>query len=181
MENWFNNIDGFFTYPELYSAMINKYPSGSSFVEIGSYQGKSLAYMIKEVIKSGKAIKITAIDNFVGLDIDIVPDVGLKDRFMRNMLQVCDKFTLISEYQSWDAASLFDDQSHDFVFIDACHEYESVKKDIIAWLPKIRQGGILAGHDYSVAYPGVIHAVHEIFGKKLNEEFLYEACWTINV
>ena len=36
----------------------------------------------------------------------------------------------------------------DFVFIDADHGYQAVKDDIDAWLPKVRQGGIIAGHDY---------------------------------
>ena len=54
---------------------------------------------------------------------------------------------------SWEAAERFEDGHFDFVFIDASHDEESVRKDIAAWLPKIRQGGILAGHD--ISYPGV--------------------------
>jgi predicted O-methyltransferase YrrM len=36
----------------------------------------------------------------------------------------------------------------DFVYIDANHDYDSVMVDICLWYPKIRKGGILAGHDY---------------------------------
>ena len=57
----------------------------------------------------------------------------------------------------------------DFVFIDADHRYEAVKQDIEAWLPKIRMGGILAGHDYSVHHPGVKRAVQERFGKQFKK------------
>jgi len=36
----------------------------------------------------------------------------------------------------------------DFVYIDAAHDYRSVRADIMAWLPLVRSGGILAGHDW---------------------------------
>ncbi len=51
----------------------------------------------------------------------------------------------------------------DFVFIDAAHDYDNVKADIATWLPKVRPGGILAGHDYSRAFRGVKRAVGEYF------------------
>jgi hypothetical protein len=47
-----------------------------------------------------------------------------------------------------DAASLFQDESLDFVYIDANHTYDAVKKDILKWHPKVRKGGLLLGHDY---------------------------------
>lgn len=54
-----------------------------------------------------------------------------------------------------------------FGYIDANHEYEAVDDDIrLAW-PKIRKGGILAGHDYGV-FPGVTEAVNEWFGGDVN-------------
>jgi hypothetical protein len=49
---------------------------------------------------------------------------------------------------SREAAPLFSDGQLDFVFIDAQHHYEAIREDIALWRPKIRRGGILAGHDY---------------------------------
>ena len=66
---------------------------------------------------------------------------------------------------SIDAARQIDDASLDAVYIDALHDYESVKADIIAWRPKLRAGGILAGHDYGPHAPGVVRAVDELIGK----------------
>jgi predicted O-methyltransferase YrrM len=67
---------------------------------------------------------------------------------------------------SVEAAALVPDGDLDFVFIDADHQYEPVKEDIEAWYPKVRNGGIVAGHDYSVHHKGVIRAVQERFGDR---------------
>jgi hypothetical protein len=50
---------------------------------------------------------------------------------------------------SVEAAATYQDGSLDFVYIDANHRYEYVVADIAAWLPKIRSGGIISGHDYN--------------------------------
>lgn len=47
-----------------------------------------------------------------------------------------------------EAVKLFDDESLDFVFIDAGHSYESVVEDIALWSKKVRKGGIVYGHDF---------------------------------
>jgi predicted O-methyltransferase YrrM len=65
---------------------------------------------------------------------------------------------------STNAANMFEDKSLDFVYIDAAHDYENVKKDILAWLPKVKNGGCIAGHDYRYdPNIGVYEAVNDIF------------------
>jgi hypothetical protein len=49
---------------------------------------------------------------------------------------------------SVEAAKLFAPGSVDFVYVDAAHDYESVRGDIAAWWPAISREGILAGHDF---------------------------------
>jgi hypothetical protein len=58
------------------------------------------------------------------------------------------------------ASERFADRSLDLVFIDASHLYEDVRDDIRAWRPKVRAGGVLAGHD--LHFPGVRRAVDEL-------------------
>lgn len=43
---------------------------------------------------------------------------------------------------------LFNDESLDFIYIDANHSYDYVKADLEMWYPKLKKGGILSGHDY---------------------------------
>lgn len=49
----------------------------------------------------------------------------------------------------------------DFVYLDGNHRYEYIKKDIELYYPKVKSGGMLAGHDYKNNEPGVILAVKE--------------------
>lgn len=91
----------------------------------------------------------------------------------------------IIKARSAAAAAAFDDGSLDFVFIDADHTYTGCKTDIDAWLPKLKNGGLLCGHDYKnteVPFDGVDQAVDE-FAKEtgLNLELGENFTWFIRV
>jgi hypothetical protein len=70
--------------------------------------------------------------------------------------------------KSTEVAERFNDGSLDWVYIDANHTYESAKEDIATWMPKVRKGGIVSGHDYIKDYKvsgiefGVWRAVDEL-------------------
>lgn len=60
------------------------------------------------------------------------------------------------------------DGGADLIFIDASHAEDAVTADILAYLPLVRPGGLLAGHDYGErAHPGVKAAVDAIFGARV--------------
>lgn len=84
---------------------------------------------------------------------------------------------------SHDAADRFTDGSLDFVFIDADHGYEGCKRDLNAWYPKVRDGGLFSGHDYeNTAFHkfGVTQAVDEFADQKgVNVEFGRNFTWFI--
>jgi hypothetical protein len=54
-------------------------------------------------------------------------------------------------------------QTFDSIFIDGGHHYAETKADIEGWLPFVRSGGIIAGHDYWPVDAGVMDAVCEVF------------------
>jgi predicted O-methyltransferase YrrM len=60
--------------------------------------------------------------------------------------------------RSSDAIADFSDNSLDFVYIDSDHSYLAVLGEIARWYPKIRKGGILAGHDFPIVKQAVIDA-----------------------
>jgi|GEM_PF-1778131 len=78
-----------------------------------------------------------------------VPD----DKHEQFYAEVCGKFkgrddVTILRLVSAEAARNFQDGELDWVYIDADHSYEAVTADVEAWAPKVKSGGILAGHDY---------------------------------
>lgn len=64
---------------------------------------------------------------------------------------------------SWDMAAQVPDQSLDFFFIDAGHGYKSVRRDLEAWIPKLKSTGWFIGHD--INFPAVNRAVVDQFGR----------------
>lgn len=70
---------------------------------------------------------------------------------------------IVLRRMSADAAHVFLDNYLDFVYIDANHNEQFVRQDLELWYPKVKTGGIFAGHDYcsTVTWPGVRKAVDE--------------------
>lgn len=162
-----DKIPGWFDYPQVYDAAVERAEDGHHFVEVGSHQGRSTAYLALKVRKSGKKIQIDACDIWTDHWDEVwrnnMSKVGVLGMIRpRHMLSVM-------------AARLYLDESLDFIFIDADHSYESVKEDIVAWYPKLKPGGVLSGHDYrSNHFPGVSLAVDEFFGGKARAD---GSCW----
>ena len=60
---------------------------------------------------------------------------------------------------SVDVAEQIENETLDFVYIDANHDFANVVKDIAAWSPKVRKGGIVAGHDFIRRNSDISHHV----------------------
>jgi len=180
MEHFYKNLgEEWFTYPELYTYIVNKFPTNSHFVEVGTWKGMSAAYMAVEIINSGKNIKFDCVDtwDFVPSQTEIPLHMfdNLYEVFLKNIEPVKHQINPVKAL-SWDGAAFYKDNSLDFVFIDAAHDYESVKKDINAWYPKVKKEGIIGGHDYTWC-DDVRRAVNEFFKNKTIYES--EGCWFV--
>jgi hypothetical protein len=180
MEHFYQTVgEDWMDFQELYSNMVEHFTDGSHFVEVGSWKGRSASYMGVEIYNSEKQIKFDCVDTWLGsvehhdknspfFVQELIDDKDwLYYQFLNNTRPVCDIINQI-RLSSLDAVNQYPNRSLDFVFIDASHEYNDVKKDILSWYPKIKKGGFIAGHDYTT-FDGVKQAVNELLiDKKMN-------------
>jgi len=175
------DLKGWCNFEDLYLDAVARAQDGDTLVEVGVAFGRSLAFLAREVINSGKRVRIFGIDRWDGTGDGDHADFRAFVKGMRE--HAGEEFHYVAPIisDSAKAAERFEDGSLAFVFIDAGHEYESVKADIAAWLPKVKPGGILAGHDYHAGdWPGVVRAVHERFGE-LEPSGDAKYCWRVEV
>lgn len=159
MATMFESIEGWFDFDDIYELALRRSSvlKPARFVEIGAYKGRSSCYLAERIAETGKAIDFNVVDTFAG-----DPDVGERDLWPEFSANLARAGVLGSvethRCASLDAAFEFADGSLDFVFLDARHTFEDVRRDLAAWWPKLRPGGLFAGHDY-VHSPGVRAAV----------------------
>lgn len=71
----------------------------------------------------------------------------------------------IHRMMSWDAMAQFADNSLDWVYVDADHSYEAVKRDLETCYAKVKPGGMIGGDDYKLGGwwgDSIVRAVHEL-------------------
>jgi len=131
--------------------MIEQADDDSLFVEIGSYKGKSTAFMCVEIANSGKKIRFECIDpmelmgGYLNMPQDEKDGYSFEE-FTQRLESVKDYYKL-NRMTSNDAVKLYEDGSIDFLLIDGDHSYEGVYDDIVNYLPKMRSGGLIVGDD----------------------------------
>ncbi len=65
----------------------------------------------------------------------------------------------------------------DFVYIDSNHNYDGVLLDIETYLPKVRKGGIIGGHDFGNPLEEVTRAIAEYVTKNNIKMFFKDRDW----
>jgi predicted O-methyltransferase YrrM len=170
------SLPGWFDFHDFYEWMHAAAPAGSEFVEVGTCFGKSAVFMAELFRDCGKACKFTTIDLFdPARTEDIIADVmrwqcaeHKQDGWIplvKHFVDLCrvTPFVEVIQAESVEFSRTKADKSLQFVFIDGDHRYDGVIRDLEAWIPKVRPGGFIAGHDIDV--PDVAKAVTQRIGK----------------
>lgn len=164
--NWFD-------FAEFYNFISEK--NYKVLIELGVWKGHSISYLAEK----NKNSEIYAVDLWdegpEKHDLDNVVD-GHKYKHLnndyKNLKRIYNEYLefnntrhLINDIQgdAIQASILFGDEEVDFAFLDLWNEEDIPTKALTAWYPKIKKGGILAGHDYGVesVYKGVKKFVKE--------------------
>ena len=184
MNHFYQNINGYMNHRNtiLLDLVLDAFPEKGIWVELGSWTGKSAAYCVVELLNRNKLGRFVCVDTWEGgeehQDHEFVTSKSLKEIFQQNLKPISGKYEQLVSL-SWDAASLFKNDSVDFCYVDAGHTYDAVTKDLTAWWPKIKPGSYFAGDDYTRGWPEVQQAVWDFF-KPLNIRVIRTGrCWVV--
>jgi predicted O-methyltransferase YrrM len=181
------NIPGWFDFYDLYAEVAATAKPGARFVEVGTLFGRSAAFMTLQLAEMD-SIQFDVVDSFAwgghyAAEFDRCERTngsvwfGFDDQrallnnpasFVRENLYRADplgKMANVFHEGGAAYAARQPDESLDFIFIDAAHTYADTVELLRAFLPKVKRGGILAGHDHLPEFPGVVQAVREVLGQ----------------
>ena len=176
MEHYWLDLPGpvWFSGADIYRRYVQSVTGPSVAVELGAWKGRSTSCMGVEIANSGKPIRFFAVDHWLGtageqeVESDSDRRAGqLFELFLRNIEPVAKHVNVIRS-DTVTAASQFENGSVDFLYVDASHSYEGVLRDLVAWFPKVRTGGLIAGDDWCFMTGrerSVRDAITDFFGK----------------
>lgn len=144
-------------------------------VEVGSWKGRSTRALTDNMPSDAL---LFAVDTWAGTlgptataaELEVYnrelggkPESWLKEQFLSNTTGVPN--LVILQMPSVAGSQALHRLRFDMIFIDAAHDYDSARADILAWRPLLADGGIFCGHDYhdyKGRFPGVDRAVDEL-------------------
>ena len=164
-----------------------------TIIEVGTWKGLSCTTMAKIVKELGfKSVKIFCVDTWLGSPEfftwglnDPVRGISLKcvngyptiyETFIKNVKSLGHDDIVyplpLSSQQAADVLEYYGIKA-DIIYIDASHEYEGVKSDLLSYVPLLKHGGSLIGDDYQDFWPGVVLAVNEL----INNPVIQGSVW----
>lgn len=138
---------------------------GMSMAEIGCYAGESTDVFAS----SGKFSRIYAVEPWLPVGSRMWREdhdgLATAERVFDEMRARHRDVIRKLRQNSVESAPRFHAGSLDLVYVDADHSYETARRDIELFLPKLAPHGVMAGHDYCPMWPGVERAVRDVFGR----------------
>jgi len=118
--------------------------------EIGVASGRYSEMLFNKI----KNLKLICVDPWKAFDgLHPTPQRRIDQGYRRFLLRVKDRDVEIMQMKSVEASMQIPDHSLDFVYIDAVSDFDNVMRDLIAWNPKVRPGGVVSGRNYH-KFPG---------------------------
>lgn len=167
----------------VYHSLVPTLPRAPICVEIGTAWGRSVLFLASELLRLGRTVsQVWAIDSCLGRAAPPGAQAVSCGGWLLSMGAHASAAELDILYPvrapSVQAARLFAPYMLDLVSIDAEHNHPRLAEDIDAWLPLMRPGGWMIGHDLSPQFAGVRQAVEERFGR---DYALHGTVWAVQV
>lgn len=144
---WIPSLAGVNTREDLHT-IVNRF-NLTRGVELGTQRGFYAKYLLENT-----NLHLTMIDAWQHIegykDIANVSDAQHNTYYKEtkaNVLPFKGRYEILKQF-SVPAAATFEDESLDFIYIDADHSYKATLADLNVWYPKLKFGGLLAGHDF---------------------------------
>jgi hypothetical protein len=164
--------------PSTIHLLINK-GTGLVGVELGVDKGYN-AFSLYTLLQPKELYLVDCWDNFIDYDSgEIIGEAQYQTAL--SILKTLPNIHIIRKKSS-EAVKQFEDNSLDFVYIDAGHQYEMVRQDLELWYQKVKNGGFFCGHDFDInaGSGGVVKALHEFVDKIQKNAKIVQTDWIIN-
>lgn len=170
-----HKIDGSFSNGDIsrLAGLASNVPDGGLIIELGCLYGKSSSVIY---YSKSPSVRFFTSDIFIGTE--RWPAEKQYEKLIHNMCQFKFYPQLLFGTSS-QVVKLFEDRSVDLVFIDANHEFEFVRNDIAAFMPKMKAGGVISGHDWCME--SVRLAVREAFGTERVCTVAGTSVWSVKI
>jgi|TARA_R110002096_G_C14344763_1_gene702550 hypothetical protein len=147
--------------------------------ELGVMEGRVFLYLLWKC----QELTMHGVDVWVQKGVDLEADVledfnSINYGYYKNIKELSAGYNVRSithRTTTTKASQKIEDKSLDFIFIDADHSYEQTKNDILTWSPKVKDGGMILGHDLN--WDGVRIAVNELLPNFKHSGV--ETCWYV--
>ncbi len=180
------SVPGYFDFSHWYDRMVDTSKNGDWLIEVGVFHGLSLRHLAHRAKMTDRNLTVVGVDWGRGspehaAHVAALPHGNLAGAMLSTLVTagVSDDCALILA-PSVSAAKFVPDGSCHMVFIDGDHSKRAVVADIEAWLPKVREGGWISGHDWN-SHAGVKAAVAAVFGSKNHMVLDSPSVWAVRV